>query len=80
LALLNIFDNDEFAIFPECKGILGFSISKERNMLIIAERFVLKLVNIYAIHPVVSIDEGTWYPTQVCRFLKSTHHLYSSFE
>jgi putative transposase len=36
---------------PESKSILGFSISKEQNILI-AERFVSKLVKIYGQHPV----------------------------
>jgi putative transposase len=64
-------------IESESKRILGFSISKERNILI-AERFVSKLVNIYGSHP-VSTDGGTWYP-QACRFLKLKHHLHSSLE
>jgi putative transposase len=63
---------------PESKGILGFSISKERNLLI-DERSVSKLVNIYGQHPVSTDDGGTWYP-QACRFLKLTHHIHSSFK
>ena len=39
------------ALEPESKGILGFGISKEQNLLI-AERSVSKLVNIYAQYPV----------------------------
>jgi putative transposase len=47
--------------------------------MLIAKRFVSKLVNIYGQHP-VSTDGGTWYPPQACRFLKLTHHIHSSFE
>jgi putative transposase len=80
--LIKVVDSSEYiwlwvAIEPESKGILGFSISKERNMLI-AERFVSKLVNIYGPHP-VSTDRGIWYP-QACRFLKLKYHIHSSFE
>jgi putative transposase len=63
--------------WPESKRILGFSISKERNILI-AERFVSKLVKIYGQHPVPA-DRGIWYP-QACRFLKLTHHIHSAYE
>jgi putative transposase len=42
---------------PESKRILGFSISKERNILI-AERFVSKLVKIYGQHPVSTYMEA----------------------
>jgi len=45
------------AIEFESKRIVGFSISKERNMLI-AERFISKLVKNYGPHP-VSTDGGT---------------------
>jgi putative transposase len=52
---------------PENKRILGFSVSKERNMLI-AEQFISKLVKTYGPHPVSTADGGTWYPPQACRF------------
>jgi putative transposase len=63
---------------PENKRILGFGVSKERNMLI-AEQFISKLVKTYGPHP-VSTDGGTWYPSQACRFLKLNHHLHSFYQ
>src|SRR5207253_1728062 len=63
---------------PENKRILGFSVSKERNMLI-AEQFISKLVKTNGPHP-VSTDGGTWYPSQACRFLKVNHHLHSFYQ
>ncbi len=65
------------AIEPENKQILALSIYKERNMFV-AERFISGLTHIHGKHP-VSTDGGTWYP-QACRFLRSRHHLHSSFE
>ena len=65
------------AIEPWHKLILGFNISKERNMLI-AERFLSHIVKEYGQHP-VSTDGGTWYP-QACQFLKLRHHIHSPFE
>ena len=65
------------AIEPENKQILAVTISKERTMLI-AERFIVSLINRYGNHP-VSTDGGTWYP-QACRFLKLDHHIHSSLE
>jgi putative transposase len=47
------------AIEPKNKEILGISIPKERNM-IVAERFLSKIVEKYGDHP-VSTDGGTWY-------------------
>ncbi len=46
-------------------------------MLIVAERFIASLINIYGKHP-VSTDGGTWYPSQACKFLKLKHHTHSS--
>jgi putative transposase len=63
---------------PENKRILGFGVSKERNMLI-AEQFISKLVKTYGPHP-VSTDGGTWYPSPACRFLKLNHHLHSLYQ
>jgi putative transposase len=60
------------------KEILSIIISKERNMFV-AERFLSTLVQSHGKHP-VSTDGGTWYPPQVCQFLKLQHHLHSSFE
>jgi putative transposase len=65
------------AIEPWNKGILGFSISKERNMFV-AEKFISGLIKIYDKHP-VSTDGGTWYP-QACRFLNIKHHIHSPYE
>ncbi len=45
------------AIESETKNILSITISKERNM-IVAERFLLVIVDEYGQHP-VSIDGGT---------------------
>ena len=64
------------AIEPENKQILAVTISKERTMLI-AERFIVSLINRYRNHP-VSTDGDTWYP-QACRFLKLDHHIHSFF-
>ncbi len=48
--------------------------------MLIAERlFISKLVNVYGSHPVVSTDEGIWYP-QKHHFLKEEYHLNSSVE
>ena len=47
------------AIESESKRIVGFSISKERNMLLIAERVISKLVKNYGPpHPVSTADGG----------------------
>jgi putative transposase len=62
----------------ESKRILGFSVSKEQNMLI-AEQFISKLVKTYGPHS-ISTDGGTWYPSQACRFLKLKHHLHSFYQ
>ena len=64
---------------PENKRILGFSVSKERNMLI-DEQFISKLVKKYGPHPVSTVDGGKWYPSQACRFLKLNHHLHSFYQ
>jgi putative transposase len=66
-------------IEPENKRILALNISKERNMLLIAEeRFLSSIVKEYRNHP-VSTDGGTWYP-QACRFLNLDHHIQSPYE
>jgi putative transposase len=65
------------AIEPTNKEILGFSISKERNMFV-AERFLFNLSEEYGKHS-VSTDCGTWY-LQACKFLKLDHHINSSYE
>jgi len=57
LVLQNIFGYG-VAIELENKKILGFSVSKERNMLI-AEQFISKLVKTYGPHPVSTDGERT---------------------
>ncbi len=42
----------------ESKEILAISISKERNMFVVAERFLSKVIEEYGPHP-VSTDGGT---------------------
>jgi hypothetical protein len=49
---------------PE-KETLGTSISKEQNMFVAIERFILDVVKEHGEHP-VSTDSGTWYPHQAC--------------
>ena len=62
------------------KEILSFNISKKRNMLV-AERFLSKVVEEYGIHSVSTSDGGgTWYPPQACKFLKLFHHIHSQYE
>jgi putative transposase len=65
------------AIEPLNKMILRIRISLERSMLI-AEHFIHSLAKKYGKHP-VSTDGGMWYP-QACKFLKTRHHLHSSYE
>lgn len=66
------------AIETKTKAILRTKISKERNMFVV-ERFVVDLIKIHRKHP-ISLDGGTWYPPQACKFLKLDHHLHFSFE
>jgi len=61
------------AIEPKDKEILSITISKERNMFVVAERFLSYIVKEYGQHS-VSTDGGTWYP-QACKFLKLQHHI-----
>jgi putative transposase len=49
------------AIGPKNMEILALNIFKERNMFV-AERFLFGLINICLSHPLVSTDDGTWYP------------------
>ena len=50
---------------PKHRQILHMDISFERTMLIVAERFITSLINIYGKHPVSTADgERTWYPPQ----------------
>ena len=66
------------AIEPANKEILSISISKERNMFVVAERFLSGLLEEHGEHP-VSTDGGAWYP-QACRFLRVEHHVHSPYE
>jgi putative transposase len=66
-------------IEPKDKEILvAVDISKERNMFVVAERFLSHVLDKYGKHQ-VSSDGGTWYP-QACKFLNLYHHIHSSFE
>jgi hypothetical protein len=48
----------------ESKEILGIgSISKERNIMLLAEQFILSLVGIHGHQHPVSTDGATWYPS-----------------
>jgi putative transposase len=60
------------AIEINSKEILGYAISKERNIFL-AEKFLSKITYEYGKHP-VSTDDDTWY-TQSCKFLKLKYHL-----
>jgi transposase-like protein len=66
-------------IEPKDKEILSITISKDRNMLV-AEKFLSKVVEKYGSHPVSTDGERTWYPPQACRFLKLQHHIHSPME
>ncbi|HXT83446.1 MAG TPA: DDE-type integrase/transposase/recombinase [Verrucomicrobiae bacterium] len=66
------------AIEPKDKEILSITISKERNMFVVAERFLSYIVKEYGQHS-VSTDGGTWYP-QACKFLKLQHYIHSAYE
>ena len=46
--------------------------------MLVAERFITSLVNIYDKH-LVSTDGGTLYP-MACQFLKLRHHVHSPLE
>src|SRR6478752_4102273 len=49
-------------------------------MLIVSERFVFSLINKYGKYPISTADGGTWYPSQVFKFLKLKHHIHFSLE
>jgi len=66
------------AIEPKHRRVLHIDISFERNMFIVAERFLSYLIDKYGKHH-ISTDDGTWYP-QACKFLKLKHHTHSPFE
>jgi putative transposase len=65
------------AIDSETKNnILATSISKERNMFVVAERFLSKVIKEYSKHPVSTDGGDTWYQLQTRRFLKLDHHIH----
>ena len=69
------------AIEPDHRQILyQIGISFERNMLIVAERFVFSLINKYGKYPISTADGGTWYLSQAFKFLKLKYHIHSSLE
>ncbi len=43
--------------------------------MLIAERFISRLIKTYELHPIISTDEGTWY-LQTCQFLKLKHYIH----
>ncbi len=51
---------DWVAIEPWNKGIIGFNISKERNMFV-AEKFITGLIKTYSKHPLSTDGGGTRY-------------------
>ena len=54
---------------PKNKEIISFHILKERNMFVVAERFLSDVLDKYGLHQVSSDDCGdAWYPPQACRF------------
>jgi putative transposase len=59
--VLNISGYQWIAIENDNREILQISISKERNMLVAAERFILNLVKRCGEHP-ISTNGGRWYP------------------
>jgi putative transposase len=70
-------------IEPENEKILSaLNISKERNMLLIAEeRLLSRIVKEYRNHPVSTDGDGrTWYYPQTCRFRNLDHHIQSPYE
>ncbi len=62
------------------KEILLQTISKERNIFVVAERFILSLIKVHGKHLVSADDGGTWYPQQACKFLELDHHIHSIYE
>ncbi len=68
------------AIESKNKEILALSTSMERNMFVVAERFLSRMVNGYGKHP-VSTDNGCiWYPLQAYKFLELDHHIHSTLD
>ena len=43
--------------------------------MIVAERFLFKVVEEYGLHSVSSDGGGTWYPSQAYKFLNLHNHL-----
>ncbi len=51
----------------------------ERNIFVVAERFLSRMVNDYGKHPISTDDGGTWYPLQA-KFLELEHYIHSPYE
>jgi putative transposase len=47
--------------------------------MFVTERFIADLIKDHGKYP-ISTDFGTWYPHQICKFLKINYHLHSSYE
>ena len=66
------------AIEPWNKTILGFDISRTRNMFV-AEKFITGLIKFYYKQSVSTDGGGTWY-SQACRFLNIKHLIHPHYE
>ena len=60
------------AIECETKNIIGISISKERNMFVVAERFLSNVIKDYGEHPVSTDMEALGTPTSMQVFETET--------
>jgi hypothetical protein len=79
--LLKLALNSSGLGFLSSRAIKEFSdlVSKERNMSIIAERYIFGLIKIHGLNPVSTDEGGTWYPLQACQFLKLKYNNSISF-
>ncbi len=48
--------------------------------MFVTEHFLSGIVEEHGEYPVSTDGEGTWYPPQVCQFLKLKYHIQSSYE
>ena len=62
--------------------LLQIDISFGKTMLLVAESVLFRLVDIHIWQTFsFNSDGGTWYPLQVCKFLKlKEHHIHYTFE
>src|ERR687896_493745 len=67
-----------FCIEPIHSSVLGIYISEDKNMIIIAEKFIRSLVEKYGKHTVYT-DGSTWYD-EAYNVLRLKHYLHSSVE